>query len=197
MLLSDALHIRSWNRAARHVVAHGDPLYVAAGQLAGTAPRFDAALRQAMHRLASATGPAIVRMPVAGHLLPFSLCLLGLQVPAEETAAGATALAFIHHPANRLAVQPWVLRAAFDLTPAEAKAASALAAGHDPAGIARMQNVAISTVRKHVAAAYRKLGVHRAQDLAALLNTSPFAAFIHAADTLPDPHSTATAGTAA
>jgi DNA-binding CsgD family transcriptional regulator len=57
----------------------------------------------------------------------------------------------------------------FGLTDAEASIAAAIFGGFEPAEIARTRDVAETTVRKQIAAAYRKLDVNRQAELVRLL----------------------------
>jgi DNA-binding CsgD family transcriptional regulator len=86
-------------------------------------------------------------------------------------------MVLIHHPTFQPAVDPILLRAAFELTLAEARIAAALIRGLEPVRLAQEQGVSINTVRKHTATIFRKLGVGRIQDLITLVHASPFAAF--------------------
>lgn len=180
-LLGADLRILAWNAAARRVVAGGDALQVAAEHLACVSRRRQSALQQAVAACAAAAQgglPPMVRIPLQGHALPLTLCVLGLGLHRRQQAgAGAVAMVLIHHPAHRPAPAPAMLRAAFELTGAQAAVAAALLAGRAPAAIAQAQAVSLATIRQHTKAIYRKLGVRSAQDLAALLHASPFTLF--------------------
>ena len=187
MLLGDTLQILAWNPAAERLLAQEDALRVEAGRLSGRCARSDAALQQALHTLAidgvstnvsrPATTPSVlVGIPLVGQYLPLMLCFLATRPRDQPRKDGedVAAMLLIQHPAHRLQVDPAMLEMAFALTVAEARIAALLAEGQDPADIARGQRVALSTVRKHVMAIYRKLGVRRLQEFMALIGSCPW-----------------------
>lgn len=189
ILLGDALRLLAWNPAAEHLLTLDTPLRLEQGGLTGRHARTDAALRQAWHALgtdadsASAphgtSPPLMVRVPLAGQVVPLLLWFLALRSkdPPSEQAHSKVGLLLIQHPVYRPRIDPAILQSAFEQTLAEARIAAGLAQAQDPADIAREQRVAISTVRKHATAIYRKLGVSRVQDLMVLIHSSPWTVF--------------------
>jgi DNA-binding CsgD family transcriptional regulator len=65
---------------------------------------------------------------------------------------------------------PVMLRAAFQLTPAEARVALGIARGDALSAIAQTQGIALGTVRTQLKAIFAKTGTHRQAQLAALLS---------------------------
>lgn len=63
-----------------------------------------------------------------------------------------------------------ILRALFDLSPAESRLAASLASGSDLAASARSCGIRISTARSYLEQIFRKTGVHRQAELVALIN---------------------------
>ncbi|MBA3595571.1 MAG: helix-turn-helix transcriptional regulator [Polaromonas sp.] len=105
------------------------------------------------------------------------LCLLALRPEATMGAFGRKPLAMVlvHDPAYRRQLDPFMVAAAYGLSPAEAKVAMALASGLVPKRIALNHSVSIETIRTQMKTLYRKLEVNSAIELAAMLNTAPFA----------------------
>ncbi|WP_326540604.1 helix-turn-helix transcriptional regulator [Pseudorhodoferax sp.] len=184
ILLGDALRVLAWNPAAERLASLEDALCIKNGHLHSRHKRSDLAMRQALQAVACGTpaaapAPVMVRLPAAGQVLPLLLCFVALRPPGwpQPAGDGHAAMLLVQHPAQRPDIDPAMLELAFELTTAQARIAAALAQGQEPAGIAREQGVALSTVRKHVHAIYRKLGVGRVQDLMVLIGSSPWMAF--------------------
>ncbi len=89
--------------------------------------------------------------------------VMGLFGPAAAVLLTLTPQQF-SQPADPL----W-LGSMFDLTPAEARVASALMTGADLASIAAQHGVSLGTVRAQLRAIYAKTGTHRQAQLVALL----------------------------
>ncbi len=91
------------------------------------------------------------------------------------SAFGSIPVAMItmHQVGRRNALDPVIAAEAFDLTPAEAKVAVALAHGDTPVDVAQQRNVALSTVRSQAKSAYLKIGVSCQSDLVRVLMELP------------------------
>ena len=87
----------------------------------------------------------------------------------DLTAAVAKVRVVIHDPASQQPVGAETLTSLYGLTDAEARLASALSGGHSLESAAVLLHVQPSTVRAHLKAVFRKVGVNRQQDLVRLL----------------------------
>lgn len=88
----------------------------------------------------------------ARDVFPSSLCLLVLTPVKRSGVPGAQ-----------------VIQALFDLTPAEARVAVAIAAGKTQEDIAASTGLSVNTVKTQLRAVFNKMGVSRQADLVALL----------------------------
>lgn len=120
----------------------------------------------------------VLSIPLAGQLRPLVATLIALRPENSMGAFGAQPLAMmVLHDTNRpTALDAFVLAAAFDLTPAEARVATQLAAGLKPSQIAEVNGTSLSTANTHVRAIHAKLGVTRTAEAVAVLHSIPFAA---------------------
>lgn len=96
------------------------------------------------------------------HLIP----VLG---SARDIFSNTAALAVLTKPGAAAGVATPLLRALFDLTPAEADLAAALAAGETLEDIAARQGRGIETLRSHLKKVRQKTGCRRQPELVALL----------------------------
>lgn len=79
----------------------------------------------------------------------------------------------IHEPGKRLVLDTYAVGKCFDLSPAEAKIAVAIAEGHSPEYIAKKHAVELSTVRTQLKAVYSKTGASRQAELVSVLASLP------------------------
>ncbi len=86
------------------------------------------------------------------------------------------ALVLFHARRARMQLDPFVVAACYDLTPAEAKVAVAVAQGQSAAHIAERHRVSIHTVRTQLKSAMGKTGTSRQTELVSLLASMPMAA---------------------
>ena len=77
---------------------------------------------------------------------------------------------------KQLELDPFVVAAAFDLTPAEARVAVAAAQGVGADDIARRHGVSTHTVRSQLKTIFQKTGTERHAELVSLLAGLPMAA---------------------
>ena len=94
---------------------------------------------------------------------------LPLVRDARDIFAAATRLVFVTGLGASPGVEPGVLEGLFDLTPAEARVARALAEGTSVAEIARRSGLSPGTVRVQLKAVFRKTDTRRQVDLVRLL----------------------------
>ena len=143
------------NDRARRLLAAADGLVLRTGRIVATA----AASRGRLGRLIAATVRAtdgapppakgILRVPRPSGRRPYALLVAPVPSRAAWGLSGERlAVVFIHDPAETLeAVQPETVAALHGLTPAEARAAAALASGQSPQGYAASAKLSINTVR--------------------------------------------------
>ncbi|SNS26110.1 DNA-binding transcriptional regulator, CsgD family [Sphingomonas laterariae] len=120
-------------------------------------PRTVPPVRLRLERPSGARDLAIVGQPVAG--------------PAFMRGGAAAAVAlFVSEPGARTGPSPEAIRDLFQLTPAEAQLAAALANGASLIDAADRLGVTHNTVRGHLRAIFAKTGVRRQSQLVHLLN---------------------------
>jgi DNA-binding CsgD family transcriptional regulator/PAS domain-containing protein len=162
------------NSQAEALFAHSGAVNVHNGRL-GAANQSDTARLLSLIRSASNMGEArnepggvmalrkVNALPLSVLVAPFRAALPGLPPPG--------AIVFIRDP-NRSISAAAALQALFQLTPAEARIAEALANGKSLAEIAVSQRANRQTVRKQLKAIFAKTGTNRqAQCVAAILRS--------------------------
>jgi DNA-binding CsgD family transcriptional regulator len=119
---------------------------------------------------------AVIRVPSPQAAKPLLACLVALRPDATMGAFGhvAVVMVVVHDPNQTARIDPFALAAAFELSPAEARVAVALANGASPKEIARNLGVSPNTVRSQVQAVHHKFGVSRTAELVALIHSSSF-----------------------
>lgn len=130
-------------------------------------PAGDAALMAILAGQSSARSIALpateARPGRVAHIIP----LVG---QAREVFSGSLSLIVMHVAKGMSAkLDISILRALFDLSPAEARLAAALSSGLDLAQSASECNIRYSTARSYLEQIFRKTGVHRQADLIALV----------------------------
>jgi DNA-binding CsgD family transcriptional regulator len=163
------------NAAAQVMLAAGSPVRADKGRLRLRPEAVNTALIDALHRAAAAdlstmgrrgTGIPLVRdgsTPLALYVLPLRP---GALLPG--LASGAVASIFIAPAVTTSAVEADMLAALFDLTSAEARVFSEIAAGKTRAEAARSLGIEENTVKTHLAHIFTKTGTRRQADLVAL-----------------------------
>jgi DNA-binding CsgD family transcriptional regulator len=167
-------HILFANPQAEALFVHSGAVCVHNGRL-GAAIQSDTARLLSLIRSASNMGEArnepggmmalrkVNALPLTVLVAPFRVSLPGHPAPS--------AIVFIRDP-NRLISAVAALQALFQLTPAEARIAEALANGKSLAEIAVSQRASRQTVRKQLKAIFAKTGTNRqAQCVAAILRS--------------------------
>lgn len=120
----------------------------------------------------------VVRVSQPGSLRPLLACFIALRSDATMGAFGNANLAMlvVHDPNRAGQLDPFQVAAVFELTPAEARVAVALAEGASPQEIAKRHGVSLQTIRTQARAIYSKLEVNRGAELTALLHSVAFGA---------------------
>ena len=135
----------------------------------------DRLLSQAIDRLRSDQWPGVVgSIPVRGdgERGPVVLHLMPMRRAAHDIFSGASALMVVTRVGAGQPLSGPLLKALFDLTPAEARVCEALASGTPPTRIAAQLAITEGTVRGHLKTVFAKCGVNRQAELVALLNAS-------------------------
>lgn len=116
---------------------------------------------------------AIVPLRASGSGRPIVACLLPLRTSETMGAFGAGDLVMllVHDCNQSVCPDQYVLSAAFDFTPAEARVASALVEGLSPKEIAKRHGVSLNTVQTQVRSVLNKAGTNRTAELVSLLGT--------------------------
>lgn len=102
------------------------------------------------------------RSPMVAHVVP-------IKRRAADVFSAASCMLVITELAAWASPQAALIQGLFDLTPSEARVAQAIAAGAQPADIARQQGVGVDTVRTHMKGVFAKTGTSRQAELALLL----------------------------
>ncbi|MEN2709122.1 helix-turn-helix transcriptional regulator [Sphingomonas sp. NPDC092331] len=180
VLLVDArAKIHFANPIAERMLREEPVLRAAGGCFGASLPAANARVRAA---IADATGDARRSSGRTGATLalarrgrpPLSLNIAPL---AEQDrcifGAGPLALAILSDGDRPVRLDIAALRSFFDLTPAEARLAAAVAAGTSLLDHAAAAGVGLATVKTHLAAIFRKTGTNRQADLVRLMAAYP------------------------
>ena len=141
-------------------------------RLALVHPGADALLKAALETITRRGGdgrPRSIPVPAAGDDPPAIVHLVPIRGAAHDIFAGATAVLVATPVVPQAVPGATVLQGLFDLTPAEAKVAKAIAHGDTSAAIAAASGASLSTIRNQVAAVLAKTGLSRQADLVGLL----------------------------
>jgi len=132
-------------------------------------------LQAALSAVQTATEPLVRTVPVAGtaETEPALVHVLPLRGAARDIFSRASAI-IIAAPVRASSLVPAasILTGLFDLTPAEARLATALACGDTVAEYATRMHIAMPTVRSHLSQVMAKTGTARQAQLVALLKSA-------------------------
>ena len=153
------------NPSARRMIEHGDPVRVVNGMLdirsAGASKALDVALVHAAkdESTIARRGQGVPLQSEAGtagalHVLPLRRGRLGAE-------SGAVAAIFVALADTPFVAPTEIIRALFDLTPAQAKVFDLIATGQTVKDAAASLSVEPSTVKTHLLRIYEKVGVRR------------------------------------
>jgi DNA-binding CsgD family transcriptional regulator len=167
------------NTPGREVLDARDGLRVEGGRIRTASPAEDAALADAVRRLANERESRVSRLSVArrSHVSPYLLLLL--PVPSRGAAPlgvsqPAVAIVVID-PENSFSPDTSALADLFGLTPAELRVTSLLVQGRSMEQIGVELKVSIETIRTHVRRVFSKTSTNRQGELIALvLRSVPF-----------------------
>ncbi len=185
MILIDAERtIRFSNAAGNRTLESGDYVSRRHGVLHCRDMESDRALSVALYQLHLLDGlhhkhappnRRFIRTRAASDGAPIGIYLVALRPEATMGTFGpeARALVFFHDFRSSPGLDPMIVAETFNLTPAEARVAVALASGHALEDIASRHGVSIVTVRTQLRAVFAKTGTARQADLVRLLATMP------------------------
>jgi DNA-binding CsgD family transcriptional regulator len=177
--LDSAARVLVANTAAERILARSRGLRIDAdGRLVAAT---DASNRRLADHVRAAMGGTdvdqgrhVLRLPNPGQATPLTLLVSPLPRPAfvlardlEEARVMILVLGDQPIAAERLA------RDVFDLSPAEAKVATLVAAGKDRPEIARSLGISVETVKTHLQRCFFKTGTHSQREMARLLLQMP------------------------
>ena len=183
-LLDDERRVLHANPAATALLAKHCAASISGGLLHCSVVREDAELLVALRRLlwddsSRHGGPPCDKIHMRAHSAngddSIGLALHALRPDQTLSAFGdrPLAMALFHRSGARLELDPFMVAAAFDLTPGEARVAVAAAAGFTAESIALQNNVSVHTVRSQFSAIFAKTGADRQADLVSLLADLP------------------------
>ena len=186
MLLDEERRLLHANPAARVFLDGGASLRESRGRVHCRDARDDANMLAAVKQLlgdepcrsgAEAPDKVFVRASSAT-AAPVGLYFYRLTPQRTMGTFGGQPLAMLllHRPGEQLELDPFVVAAAFDLTPGEARVAIGTAQGDSPADIARRHEVSTHTVRSQLRSVFAKTGAARQSQLVSVLSTLPMAA---------------------
>lgn len=184
MLLDETRRIVFCNAPARDLLEVGTVLTSQAGLLCGPGVADDAQLLIALRALGLSSQSYLGNSPASDkvflRLQDSAGSLVGIYLyamrPADTLGAfgpNGLALVMLHDPHRETELDPFVVAATWDLTPAEAKVAIALKQGRSATEIALAHGVSKNTIRTQIQSAMEKMGVHRQAELVSQLATLP------------------------
>ncbi len=186
MLLDEERRLLHANPAARTVLDRGLALLEARGRVHCADARDDANMLAAVKELLDGppTLPAteapdkLFMRTSGGAAAALGLYLYRLVPQRTLGMFGERPLAMLllHQPGEQLELDPFVVAAAFDLTPGEARVAIRTARGESPADISQRYNVSTHTVRSQLRSVFAKTGTARQSQLVSVLSALPMAA---------------------
>ena len=165
LLVDHQARILQTNAAAELLLCKGKGLYGQTGRLAARTPS-DTALLRAM-----IAGNAVARLSSKLILRDGETYVLSLQIwPVQSRApqlAGrrAAAVVFAEESAERVLPSPELLRALFQLTPAQASLAREILQGDGVAAAARRLGISRATARTHLLQCFQRTGTSRQAEL--------------------------------
>lgn len=187
LLVDEQRRIHYANPAVQRILAdEGAVLIDRAGKLQAIDPDDDTRLLLALRQLRLSRDSYLgegsepqerttLRLPLPASHLHLNLYLFALRPEASLGAFGPAplAMALLRDPRQRLDLDPFMVAAAFDLTPAESQLAVGLARGSAIADIATSRGVSIETLRSQLKSVFQKTGTARQSELVSLLATLP------------------------
>lgn len=185
LLIDEAQHIHFQNAAARALIDREPRLHTNGNALRCTRAQDEAELRRALlklnlNRRSARPGAGareqrvVVGIGLRGEAGIPLLLMLSPVYPAETMGAfgsGSLAMVLVHDARKRQVIDPFIVAALYDFTPAEAGVAVAIANGDTVQQIATARGVAVSTIRAQLSNVLAKMGVSRQSQVAGALTS--------------------------
>ncbi len=141
--------------------------------------RADALLKNALDRTNadSSSFVQVLSVPIAARhdLPPMVVHIVPIRLAAQDVFSAAKCLIVITALTKEAGPDATLIQGLFDLTPAEARVAKAIAAGLQIREIAAIHEVSISTVQTQLKSVSAKTGTSRQSELVLLLSRATFA----------------------
>ena len=169
--------VHACNAAAKAILSAADGLTVRRGRLEAATHDATRELHHSIHR-ASATSTipsaAVLVLPRISGRRPYQVLIAPIAGSRPRSLFGPqiVAMAAICDPEAPLAARATALESLFDLTPALARLAAALASGGSIAEYAHEAQVTEGTLRHQLKEIFRRTGTHRQTELVALVLSS-------------------------
>ncbi|MDR7033601.1 helix-turn-helix transcriptional regulator [Mesorhizobium sp. BE184] len=144
-------------------------------QISVAVKRADDMVRDAIQSLSDGHFTAIRSIPLAATVerQPLVIHVLPIRRSAYDVFSGSDVIiAATMVSASNLVPSPSILTGLFDLSPAEAKLATALAAGTSLNDAAMSASIKLKTARTYLERIFAKTGTHRQSELVALLKST-------------------------
>jgi DNA-binding CsgD family transcriptional regulator/PAS domain-containing protein len=183
IVVDETRRITYSNPAARELLGRGGPLVDRDGRLDGADLRGSRELLASIHSLGlggalvstGGSDRALLRLSGAGRAVELLVFAIAVRPSATMRVFGDDPCAIlIVHPLDATArLDPLIVSLAFNLTPAEARVATAIAEGASPEEVATHRGVSLATVRTQLRCIFEKLGVRRQPDMVRMLLELP------------------------
>ena len=160
------------NRKAHDMLECRDGMEARAGRLEIDDGEAAVAFAEALQHIGAGVDPNrgnSLAAPRGSGRRAFELMLM----PARAGGGDSVAVIYVADPEDNPELDPEALERLFDLTATEARVVALLARGLSPREAADELEVAVGTVREHVAHVFRKIGVHRQGELLRMVLESP------------------------
>ena len=167
------------NERATAIVAQGDGLLIRHGLLRCRHPEDSCTLHRLIgevgrrdQRCEAATGRGLrIRRPVGRR--PLTALVTALRGNSAPQNGGVVVAVLVNDPEDTPALDAQMLRAWYDLTPAEARVAVLLASGLNLDAIVKRLGIGTNTARTHLKSIFAKTDTRRQGDLVRLLLSNP------------------------
>ncbi len=174
LLLDGSGRVLLTNRSAENLLREVDGLLIRERRLRTSVLAETAQLNALISRAsatASRSGTASGGAVLVSRTIrrPLTLTIAPLTSVAAPLPQSAVAIAFIHDPEQQIQPPAGFLECCYQLTPAEARLALLLVAGHTLKEAAEACGVTHNTVRSQLKAIFQKTGVRRQSELVLLL----------------------------
>lgn len=152
------------NSAGEWMLQNSDCLGAVGGRLAVADRQAQAELDSLIRAAAGGGRGGVMRLASTSGRRPRALRVSAIRTEHHATFVQSAVLAVVSDP-GRARLDEAVAETLYDLTRAEARTAAALVEGHSIKSAAQALAVSPETIRSHLKALFRKVGVSRQQDL--------------------------------